>query len=73
MITIKCDKCGKESDNHNEFDSARFSYIDGEHTLRWVHLCKECQKELQQVEEKAFATFMGEEGIRNWERHNGVN
>ena len=73
MITIKCDKCGKESDNHNEFDSARFSYLDGENTLRFIHLCTGCQRKLQKAEEEMFATFMEVPGLRNWERHNGID
>ena len=73
MITIKCDKCGKESDNHFEFDCARFSYLDAGDTLHFIHLCTTCQKELQIVEDKAFAKFLGEDKIRDWDRHNGIN
>ena len=73
MITIECNNCGKESDNKHEFDCARFSYIDEEHTLRFIHLCTGCQKELQKAEEEMFAVFMGVPELRNWERHNGIN
>ena len=73
MITIKCDKCGKESDNKFAFDSARFSYVNADNKLRWIHLCKNCQNDLQKVEDKAFAEFLGEKEIRNWDRHEGID
>jgi len=73
MLTIKCNKCGKESDNKFEFDCARFSYTDADRILRFVHLCDDCQKDLQKVEDKAFAEFLGEKEIRNWDRHEGID
>jgi len=73
MITIQCNKCGKERDSGFAFDNTRFSYLDADNKLRWIHLCKCCQKDLQKVEDKAFAEFLGEDEIRDWDRHDGIN
>ena len=73
MITITCNKCSMESDNKNAFDCARFSYLDSRNYLCFIHLCKDCQVDLQKVEDKAFAEFLGEDEVRDWDRHDGIS
>lgn len=69
MITIKCDKCGTESDNQYRFDNKRFYFVDSTNgnALRHVHLCGKCQGELSNSIEKAIALFIGCPGLTNWQ------
>lgn len=77
MITIKCDKCGKASDNSYMFAEKRFSYVthDGARA-RFIHLCAGCQetlqKTLQEMTDKAIADFLDVPRIRQWTSHNGI-
>jgi hypothetical protein len=71
-ITIKCNKCGKESYNTYFFEEVSFSYLNKESQLRNIHLCSQCQKVLLDLTNATVAKFIGEESVRDWNRHKGV-
>ena len=68
MVTIKCNKCGIESNNPYAFDNVRFSYIDENSVLQNIHLCEKCQLKLLNKKLDTMAVFIGEKKISSWNK-----
>ena len=75
MITLKCDKCGRETNNPHVFDDMHFSFLDGNDTraiLHSIHLCVTCQNELVNKVNAAIAEFLGEDEIYEWRSQRSI-
>jgi hypothetical protein len=69
MLTIKCNKCGSESNNEHLFSNRVYSYIDGGNMLKpGIHLCDECQIALLAKTNAAVAEFLGVPFVRDWSK-----
>lgn len=76
MITIKCDKCARESNNPYVFGNCAFTFIDEGCRARQVHLCIKCQLDLEGLEDQVRVAFIKENvevvAMGKWKRREGV-
>jgi hypothetical protein len=66
MLTIKCDKCGKESGEPLDFENGSYFFYDANHDPDVAHLCRDCAATLQKSIDEAVICFLERPGISGW-------